>query len=138
MGFVFFFFLTTFYDTPVTFLPNTTVKVKPGAHSSEILIVLLKSQTTMCALLTGNVTFPLEALAAQTCSPLLLPAKLLPGIWLVTGGHHCSQLDSSIASQYLWCEVDTQESFSIPNSRMLNLPGLTNLISGIYFNITFT
>lgn len=91
------FFFITFYHTPVTFLTNTIVKVKPGARSSEILPVLLKSQAIISTLLTGNVTFPLEALAVQTCSPLLLAAKWLPGVWLVIKAHHPTQLDSSTA-----------------------------------------
>lgn len=87
----FFLFLLLF----TSFLPNTIVKAKPGAHGSEILPVLLKSQAIICALLTWNVTFPLEALAAQTCSPLLLLATWLPRVWVVIRGHHPTQLDCS-------------------------------------------
>lgn len=92
---IFFLFFITFYHTPITFLTNT--KVKPGAHSSEILPVLLKSQAIISAWLTGNVTFPLVALAVQTCSPLFPAAKWLPGVWLVIRAHHPTQLDSSTA-----------------------------------------
>lgn len=135
----FFPFFITFYHTPITFLPNITVKVKPGAHSSETLPLLLKSQAIISALLTGNVTFPLQALAAQTCSPLLLSAKWLPGVWQVIGGHRPSQLDSSTACFSVpLVQRGYLGSFSIPSSRMLNLSGLTTLISGRYLNITFT
>lgn len=42
------------------------------------------------------------------------------------------------ASHFLWCNADTWKSFSTPRSRMLNLSGLTALVSGSYLNVTLT
>lgn len=135
----FFFVLLYFYHTPIPFPPNAIVKVKPGAHSSEILSVLLKSQANICALLTRNVTFPLKPPVAQMCSPVLLPGS--PGrVWSLEGATPPSagcQHSLSCSTFPAWV-LNTWESFSIPTSRVLNISGLTTLIPGCYLNATFT
>lgn len=79
-----------------------------------------------------------------SCSSDVLPTfaachMALPGYgWSSEGITPLRGTPAQPASQFVWCNMDTQAGFSIPRSRMLSLSGLTTVVSDSYLNITLT
>lgn len=133
-----FFFFGLFWVTHQSpFYPTLLVKVNPAAQRwNTASAPETTSRYLLCVTHQDS-----HILSGGSCSSGVLPNSAVCQVApLGMAGHQRASPHPTgqPATPYLWCKVDACESFSISTLRMLNLSGLTTVISGSYFGVTFT